>query len=314
MTTNATIANCGFSFPPGTRVIPGTGQDDDELWVLLNPDEEKPDGWNYWMIMDCPDNVRPWKLREIFRHWGRYSPHPEMVIYIGEPLPHPTGAGLTYWRDLVYGSFAEILWNEGVYSVRPTPCVDIIDIHDSATLVRVGVVWKRMQDLHIAASYIAAGRGGAWLRACPPPCPWYLKAGPRHAPDMPPSNLGHEGPSGNPTGNTEIFKVFCTCALPSYTRRLHTHPRKQICHRCSSNAPPHIPNVTALFDPLAWSPLFESHATPWAATPSPPFPTSPRTQWSHPRTQSRNINEMAVPVASSRFIWKLQVEQMWHHT
>ena len=94
MTTNATITNYGFSFPTGTRVAAGTGQDDDELWVLVNPGEEKPNDWNYWIIMDCPDNVRPWKLREIFRHWGRYSPPPEMVCYIGEPLPHPTWAGL----------------------------------------------------------------------------------------------------------------------------------------------------------------------------------------------------------------------------
>ena len=40
MTTNATLANYGFHFPTGTRVVGGTGQDDDELWVLLNPDEE----------------------------------------------------------------------------------------------------------------------------------------------------------------------------------------------------------------------------------------------------------------------------------
>ena len=88
MTTNATLETYGFSFPTGTRVVQGTGEDD-ELWVLVNPGEEKPDDWNYWIIMDQPDNVRPWKLREIVRHWGRYLPPAGMVFYVDEPLPSP---------------------------------------------------------------------------------------------------------------------------------------------------------------------------------------------------------------------------------
>ena len=89
MTTNAIIANCGFSLPTGTRVLPGTGQAGAELWALVHPGEEKPDDWNYWIIMDQPDNVRPWKLREIVRHWGRYLPPAGMVFYVDEPLPSP---------------------------------------------------------------------------------------------------------------------------------------------------------------------------------------------------------------------------------
>ena len=75
-------------FPWGTRVCPGRGQrGNDEMWFLIDPDNEKPDDWNYWIIMDCPDNVRPWKLREIIPYWGLYGPPSGLIARIGEPLP-----------------------------------------------------------------------------------------------------------------------------------------------------------------------------------------------------------------------------------
>ena len=38
------------------------------------------------------------------------------------------------------------------------PCVHIIELHESVTFVHSDVVIKSMPDLHIAASYIVAGR------------------------------------------------------------------------------------------------------------------------------------------------------------
>ena len=43
----------------------------------------------------------------------------------------------------------------------------------------------------------------------------------------------------------------------------YTHPlENKYAIVAAAMPPPHIPNVTALFDPIAWSPLFESQATP----------------------------------------------------
>ena len=43
----------------------------------------------------------------------------------------------------------------------------------------------------------------------------------------------------------------------------YTHPlANKYAIVAAAMPPPHIHNVTALFDPIAWSPLFESQATP----------------------------------------------------
>ena len=51
----------------------------------MDPDEEKSDDWNYWVVILCPD-VGPWWIRKVIPHWGLYRP-PGPVCHIGEPLP-----------------------------------------------------------------------------------------------------------------------------------------------------------------------------------------------------------------------------------
>ena len=80
------IGTRGCGFPPGTRLTPGEGvHQHDEMYLLLNPNDEKQDDWNYWFVISCPD-IGPWWICRIVSHWGRYRP-PGPVAYIGEPLP-----------------------------------------------------------------------------------------------------------------------------------------------------------------------------------------------------------------------------------
>ena len=80
------IGTRGCGFPPGTRLTPG--EYDDELFVLLNPNDEKQDDWNYWFVISCPD-IGPWWICRIEKHWGRFPQGPYGTeARIGEPLPN----------------------------------------------------------------------------------------------------------------------------------------------------------------------------------------------------------------------------------
>jgi len=48
MTTVPTTVKIEVAFPWGTRFCPGGGQrGNDEMWFLIDPENEKPDDWNY---------------------------------------------------------------------------------------------------------------------------------------------------------------------------------------------------------------------------------------------------------------------------
>jgi len=89
MTTYPAKATLQFGFPHGTRVCPGEGElVDSEMWFLLNPDQERQDAWNTWIVMDIRnDSARQWQPKKVVPIWGRYVPPSGLVCYIGERMP-----------------------------------------------------------------------------------------------------------------------------------------------------------------------------------------------------------------------------------
>ena len=76
----------GCAFPPGTRVTAGgQAHECDELWLLMDPEEEKENDWNYWVVIECP-NEGPWWIRRVMPHWGQYRPKGP-ICHIGQPFP-----------------------------------------------------------------------------------------------------------------------------------------------------------------------------------------------------------------------------------
>ena len=79
-----------------TRLVPGIGRYDDELWMLVG--EEKDHDWNQWIVIldqDCDAVV--WHLRWTVWWWGYYTdwnPH-HTAQYIEWTLRRPRGGSLT---------------------------------------------------------------------------------------------------------------------------------------------------------------------------------------------------------------------------
>ena len=80
-----------------TRLVPGIGRYDDELWMLVG--EEKDHDWNQWIVIldqDPPDAV-VWHLRWTVWWWGYYTdrnPH-HTAQYIEWKFCRPRGGSLT---------------------------------------------------------------------------------------------------------------------------------------------------------------------------------------------------------------------------
>ena len=89
MTTYPAKATLQFGFPRGTRVCPGEGElVHSEMWFLVNPDQERQDDWNTWIVMDIrDDSARQWQPKKVVPIWGRYEPLSGLVGYIGERMP-----------------------------------------------------------------------------------------------------------------------------------------------------------------------------------------------------------------------------------
>ena len=63
----------GCAFPPGTRVTAGgQAHQCDELWLLMDPEEEKENDWNYWVVMSWATSGQ-WEISRVVPHWGRYE-------------------------------------------------------------------------------------------------------------------------------------------------------------------------------------------------------------------------------------------------
>ena len=90
-----------LGLPRGTLVCPGLGEQRGiEYWMLLYPDEQRQDDWNYWIVIEClPPDCR-WEITRVVPWWSRYgwwwdtepgarrgAVSDGNKIHLGEPLP-----------------------------------------------------------------------------------------------------------------------------------------------------------------------------------------------------------------------------------
>ena len=68
-----TTGQVGCTFPPGTLVARHVGvHSEEELWLMIDPDHQQLDGWNYWVVMSCATSGQ-WEISRVVPHWGRYE-------------------------------------------------------------------------------------------------------------------------------------------------------------------------------------------------------------------------------------------------
>ena len=95
------VTSIQLRFPRGTLVCPGIGERrGNEHWLLLHPEEQKQDDWNYWIVIE---NLQPpcrWEIVRVVPWWSRYGWHWDTEpgarrggvlegnrIHLGEPYP-----------------------------------------------------------------------------------------------------------------------------------------------------------------------------------------------------------------------------------
>ena len=68
-----TTGQVGCTFPPGTLVARHVGvHSEEELWLMIDPDHQQLDGWNYWVVMSWATSGQ-WEISRVVPHWGRYE-------------------------------------------------------------------------------------------------------------------------------------------------------------------------------------------------------------------------------------------------
>ena len=90
-----------LGLPDGTLVCPGIGERRHiEYWLLIYPEEQRQDDWNYWIVIECLQPSCKWEVTRIVPWWSRYGwwwdtePGARRggvsdgnVLNLGEPLP-----------------------------------------------------------------------------------------------------------------------------------------------------------------------------------------------------------------------------------
>ena len=101
MEAGPTIKKIKLGFPTGALVCPGVGpQRGFEHWILLHPEEQRQDDWNYWIVIECLQPDSRWEIVRVVPWWSRYGWHWDTEpgarrggvlegneIHLGEPFP-----------------------------------------------------------------------------------------------------------------------------------------------------------------------------------------------------------------------------------
>ena len=60
-----------YRFPSGTRVEPGQGRFENEIWMLVG--DECTEDWNYWIVLLDMETLGDWVIHRTVPWWGPYD-------------------------------------------------------------------------------------------------------------------------------------------------------------------------------------------------------------------------------------------------